>query len=134
MTWHFFLPLLCAAVGLSSGACRKRDSEPASNPTATAAKSASTPEPAPAPADGTFPAKHAAAAMGPFQRDLDGNSPDGHLRALDAALTFWMASGRPFPKDLNELVTAKLITRVPAPPSGKRYVLDAATQQVRLAP
>ncbi len=72
--------------------------------------------------------------MKPFQTDLDGNTVDGHLRALNAALTFWLAAGRPFPKDLNQLAAAKLITRVPAPPPGKRFVLDAANQQVLLAP
>jgi len=72
--------------------------------------------------------------MGPFQADLDGTKPEGHLRALNNALTFWLASGRPFPKDVNELAAAKLITRVPAAPPGKKFVMDPARQQIVLAP
>ncbi len=72
--------------------------------------------------------------MGPFQADLDGTKPEGHLRALNNALTFWLASGRPFPKDVNELAAAKLITRVPTAPPGKKFVIDPARQQIVLAP
>lgn len=130
------LALLCLLLAITSAACRKPTPPTSSTPDAkdASAAKARAAAPIPAPADGTFAPQHAAAAMGPFQRDLDGNNPDGHLRALNAALTFWLASGRPFPKDVNELAAAKLIARVPAAPSGKRFVLDPARQQVVLAP
>jgi hypothetical protein len=130
------LALLCLLLAMASSACRKSSSSTSSNPDAkdTSTAKARAAAPVPAPADGTFAPQHAAAAMGPFQGDLDGNNPDGHLRALNAALTFWLASGRPFPKDVNELAAAKLISRVPAPPSGKKFVLDPARQQIVLAP
>lgn len=72
--------------------------------------------------------------MKPFEKDLDSKSPDAHLRVLNEALTFWQASGRPFPKDLNELVAAKLLKRLPEPPPGKKFVLEPAKNQVVLVP
>ncbi|PAW86872.1 MAG: hypothetical protein B9S33_07200 [Pedosphaera sp. Tous-C6FEB] len=128
------LALLCLLLAITSAACRKSSPPTSDAKDAAAAKARAAAAPIPAPADGTFAPQHAAAAMGPFQADLDGTKPDGHLRALNNALTFWLASGRPFPKDVNELAAAKLITRVPAAPPGKKFVMDPARQQIVLAP
>ena len=76
----------------------------------------------------------ASTAMAPFQKDLESKSANDNLRALNEAITFWMASGRPFPKDLNELVAGKLITRLPPPPPGKQFLLDPSGMRVTLSP
>ncbi len=135
LTSRRILLLLGTASLLSAVSCGDKE-QPATavgTPAATASAAASA-GPDGAPADGTFASNVVNDAMGPFKRDLDGNSPDAHLRALNAALTFWLAAGRPFPKDLYELAAAKLIPRVPAPPPGQRFVLDRAGNQVLLAP
>jgi hypothetical protein len=85
-------------------------------------------------AGAAFAPEVVAAAMKPFEKDLDSKSPDAHLRVLNEALTFWQASGRPFPKDLNELVAAKLLKRLPEPPPGKQFFLDRARNQIVLVP
>lgn len=121
---------------LAWSACRKRSTPaPAESPTNSApAPPAATAPAAPGSSAAAFAPEIAAAAMKPFEKDLDSKSPNDHLRVLNEALTFWMASGRPFPKDLNELVTGKLLKRLPAPPPGKQFVLDRAKSQVVLAP
>lgn len=42
---------------------------------------------------------------------------------------FYAKNGR-VPKDINELVTAKMIQTPPKPPPGTRYVIDAKNRQV----
>lgn len=130
------IPLLGTASLLLGVSCgdKQPPAPAAETPAAAASAAAVPPGPAGAPADGTFAPSVVNDAMGPFKRDLEGNSPDAHLRALNAALSFWLAAGRPFPKDLYELAAAKLIPRVPAPPPGQRFVLDRAGNQVLLAP
>jgi len=44
---------------------------------------------------------------------------------------FYDKNGR-VPKDLNELVTAKMLLRLPTPPPGMRYVIDAKNRSVLL--
>lgn len=128
-----FLPLaLCALVGLAGTACRKAATTSATG-AATPTAPAKTPTTEPG-EPGTFAPNIASDAMGPFQKDLESNSPDSHLRALNAALTFWLAAGRPFPQDLKQLATGKLITHVPTPPPGKQFVLDRDSNQVLLKP
>ncbi len=123
---------LCALVGLAGTACRKAvGPSTTDNPTPSAAAKTPNTEPS---EPGTFAPNIASDAMRPFQKDLESNSPDSHLRALNAALTFWLAAGRPFPKDLNQLATGKLITHVPTPPPGKQFVLDRDSNQVLLKP
>lgn len=126
--------LLVGAMTVS--ACRKRTvPTPAEGP----AKTESAPVPtggaaAPGTIGATFAPEVVAAAMKPFEKDLDSKSPNDHLRVLNEALTFWQASGRPFPKDLNELVVSKLLKRLPEPPPGKQFVLDRAGNRVVLTP
>lgn len=136
VTLKLIVPILCAASVLAGVSCGERNAPAptAATPAAAPSPSAASPGPGSAPAEGTFAPNVVNDAMGPFKRDLDGNSPDAHLRALNAALGFWLAAGRPFPKDVYELVAAKLIPRVPSPPPGKRFVLDPASNQVLLAP
>ena len=126
------LLLLCAAGGGALVACRDQNVPvpTVENPGPAATPSAAPPTAGGEVPDGTFAPKVVGDAMGPFKRDLEGNSPDAHLRALNAALTFWLAAGRPLPKDLYELVAAKLLPRIPAPPPGKRFAIDGKSLQV----
>lgn len=128
------VPLLGAAGLLLGVACGDKNPPASAATPAAAADTAASPGPDGTPAAGTFAPNVVNDAMGPFKRDLEGNSPDAHLRALNAALSFWLAAGRPFPKDLYELAAAKLIPRVPAPPPGQRFVLDRPGNQVLLDP
>lgn len=133
MNLPFLSILLVSAVTVS--ACRKRTAPPA-------AESPTKKENTSAPAGGavtgavsvTFAPEVVTAAMKPFEKDLDSKSPSDHLRVLNEALSFWQASGRPFPKDLNELVASKLLKRLPVPPPGKQFVLDRAGNQIVLVP
>ena len=86
---------------------------------------------APAPA---FTPDVSGTAVAPYQRDLASKSPDEQVRGLNGVLSFWLDTGRPFPQDLNEFVAAKLMPRLPTPPPGKQFVLDAARRQVVLSP
>ena len=132
--FRFIFTLLSAAVVVAGVGCSKQEGGAADAEPTALVPSAPPPVLAPVSPEGAFTPRVVADAMGPFQRDLESASPDSHLRALNAALTFWLAAGRPFPQDVSEFVTAKLITSVPAAPAGKRFVLDAATQQIFLAP
>ncbi len=133
MKFFFLVMLLVGAV--TSSACRKR-------PTPAPAESQAKTEAAPAPAGGAAPSatgvafapEVVAAAMKPFEKDLDSKSSNDHLRVLNEALSFWQASGRPFPKDLNDLVASKLLKHLPTPPAGKQFVLDRAGNRVVLVP
>lgn len=60
-------------------------------------------------------------------------TPEEAVAEVDRALELWtFKRGQP-PKDLNELVTAGFLQRLPTPPAGKRFVLDAAKMRVHLA-
>ena len=125
--------LLLGAVAVS--ACRKRTvPAPVESPTTTEAAPAPAGGAAPGATGTTFAPEVVADAMKPFEKDLDSKSPNDHLRVLNEALTFWQASGRPFPKDLNDLVASKLLKRLPVPPPGKQFVLDRAGNRVVLTP
>jgi hypothetical protein len=103
MKLHLVLVLLLLA-SLSLSACRKK---PAAAP--------ATPSPAQAEASGTAPA----------QRDPD-------LTALNAAYKkFWREQGSP-PAKLEDLVTKKYMTSIPAPPPGKKFNVDWAKMEVTL--
>ena len=123
------LVVLSLAVG-----CSKEPAPTAVRPVRKVAPPPAETATAPAAAPAAFTPDVASMAMGPFQKDLESKSPDDNLRALNEAITFWMATGRPFPKDLNELVTGRLITRLPVPPPGKRFLLDPSSLRVTLSP
>jgi hypothetical protein len=133
MKLPFFAVLVVSVMVIS--ACRKR---PAPAPVESSAKgeTSSAPASAAAPsADGiAFAPEVVAAAMKPFEKDLDSKSSSDHLRVMNEALSFWQASGRPFPKDLNDLVASKLLKRLPTPPAGKQFVLDRAGNRIVLTP
>jgi hypothetical protein len=50
--------------------------------------------------------------------------------ALNQAMRTWFLTRPNPPRDLNELVAAKLISSIPPPPPGKKWVPDARTMSV----
>ena len=54
--------------------------------------------------------------------------------AISSAIQMFEATEGRYPKDLNELVTKKLIPSIPAPPRGMKYNYDATTGTVRVVP
>jgi hypothetical protein len=54
--------------------------------------------------------------------------------SLNKAIQLFSASEGRYPKDLNELVTAKYLPRVPDAPYGMKIVYDAATGEARVVP
>jgi hypothetical protein len=55
------------------------------------------------------------------------------LEDINQALNSWMQVHSHYPKDLQELADVKLIARLPAPPPGKKYVINQQAAKVELA-
>lgn len=61
-------------------------------------------------------------------------SSENNLGYLNEGVrNFQQANGR-VPNDLNELVTGKMIVRIPPPPPGFTYVMDRSSGMVTLQP
>lgn len=54
--------------------------------------------------------------------------------SLNQAVQLFQASEGRLPKDLNELVTEKYLTRLPDAPYGMKIVYDGSTGQVKVVP
>ena len=120
------LGLLMAA--LLAGCTKK----PAPVPPPTPAPEAA----APAPAAEAQPAAAAAETKTDPQNETPEPAPNvspmDHSNAAGLTLMiqeFYDKNGR-VPKDLNELVTAKMLLRAPTPPPGTRYVIDPKGRRV----
>jgi|APGre2960657505_1045072.scaffolds.fasta_scaffold16944_1 hypothetical protein len=96
----FNVLLACAVLALTVSACRKKPVAPA-------------PEP-PAPAN-------AANAL---------EMAYSNATALTMGLQEFMAKNGRAPSDVNELVTAKLVQKIPPLPLGYKYEIDAKRKQV----
>ena len=108
----FNVLIVCAVLALAVSACRKKPAEAAPEapaPTQTA----------PAPAGG------APAAAG-----NEAEMAFSNATVLTMGLQEFMAKNGRAPNDLNELVTAKLIQKIPPPPRGYQYAIDAKRKQV----
>ncbi|MFM8468446.1 MAG: hypothetical protein ACKODH_00505 [Limisphaerales bacterium] len=92
---------LCAALTLTVSACRKK--------------------PAAAPAPEPPPPANAANAL---------EMAMSNATALTMGLQEYMAKNGKPPADLNELVTAKLVQKIPPLPPGYKYEIDAKRKQV----
>jgi hypothetical protein len=53
---------------------------------------------------------------------------------LSQAIQLFQAQESRLPKDLNELVTKRYLSSIPAPPAGMKYDYNAQTGQVRVVP
>ena len=59
-------------------------------------------------------------------------TPEEAVAEVNRALELWtFKRGQP-PKDLNELVTAGFLQRLPAPPAGKKFAFDPAKMRAQL--
>ena len=56
------------------------------------------------------------------------------VTSLDKAIQIFNVNEGRFPKDLNELVQAKLIGHIPDAPTGKKIAYDPATGKVSIVP
>src|SRR5205809_247030 len=54
------------------------------------------------------------------------------LAALTTALRYYCKWKMRVPKDLNELVTSRYLTNLPAPPPGQKYAIDPTYLEVKL--
>ena len=127
---------LCAVVLLVAG-CRKK-ANPSSEAVPVTPGAASDPASAPAP-KGTFtpapalPANSPAAkAHSEMDKKLASGNPQLQLQVLDDIVQAWVMSKGTLPKDLEELVKAKVLNSVPPAPPGKRFVIDAKKGHVVL--
>ncbi|MEQ2008149.1 MAG: hypothetical protein ABMA26_15230 [Limisphaerales bacterium] len=61
-----------------------------------------------------------------------GSAAHASVEMLTFAVQQFEGINKRVPANLQELVSARLISAVPAAPAGMRYVIDAKTKQVRL--
>ena len=54
--------------------------------------------------------------------------------SINSAIQMFEATEGRYPKDLNELVSKKLLPSVPAPPRGMKFNYDSTTGTVRVVP
>ena len=105
----------CIALSLVLAACRR---QPAPEPPTTSAPAppvAASPGPLAAPAPGVAPAA---------------KEPQPDLAALTQALRAYVQKEKKVPQSLDPLVRAGFLPAVPAPPAGKRFVIDAKKLEV----
>ncbi len=60
-------------------------------------------------------------------------SPEASLDLLNETLKDWVLRKSSYPKDPQEFVTARILPRLPTPPPGKKFVIDAQHVRVVLA-
>lgn len=86
--------------------------------------------PAPAPAAAVSPQ---AAALTAIQRDLASAEPEVYLPRLTELLNAWVMTKNDFPKDVDDFVKTKMISKLPTPPPGKKLAIDRQGMRVVLA-
>ncbi len=87
--------------------------------------------------DGTAPApmpavSPRAAALSAIERDMMSPNPEVYLKTLTDLLNGWVMSKNSVPTNVEEFVKAKMISRLPVPPSGKRLAIDRKAMRVVL--
>ncbi len=68
-----------------------------------------------------------------MDQKLASGNPQLQLQVLDDLVQAWVMSKGSLPKDLDELVKAKMLNSVPAAPPGRRFVIDARKGHVVLS-
>lgn len=86
------------------------------------------------PAPGTSPANAASDYVGALGRGQAKALNTVDLASLTQAVQMFNVNEGRFPKDLNELVEAKLIARIPQTPNGMKLAYDPATGKVSMVP
>ena len=74
----------------------------------------------------------AAAAVKAMNEDLMSSDPQANLRVLNQLVSGFTMSNNRLPVDLEDLVKAKQISRVPPAPPGKQFVIDPKSNRVIL--
>ena len=59
-------------------------------------------------------------------------TPEQAVAELNKGLELWTFQRNQPPKDLNELVTAGFLQRLPTPPAGKKFAFDPVKMRVQL--
>ena len=120
-----------AASTLAFGGCRKRGGTAASSPATPDSQDPSSSAPA---AKGNFTATPAVPANSPAAKahsEMDQKLASGNvqlqLQVLDDVLQAWVMSQNTIPKDLGELVRAKMLSKLPIAPPGTRFAVDQKT-------
>lgn len=122
----------CLLAALLAVGCRKKTTpaDPSTQATPSTAPAAPKGEFTPAPA---VPANSPAAkAHSEMDQKLASGNVQLQLQVLDELLQAWVMSQNSIPKDLQALVGAKMLTKVPTPPPGKRFAVDQKTGRVVL--
>ena len=117
----------CLLAAFLSVGCRKKITPADSNPQAT-------PSAAPAAPKGEFTPPPAVPADSPSAKahsEMDQKLTSGNvqfqLQVLDDLLQAWVMSQNSIPKNLEVLVQAKMLIKLPTPPPGKRFAVDQKT-------
>lgn len=120
--------IICIAVAaLVTIGCRKKAATPNADSSAPPApKGEFTPAPA-VPADSP-----AAKANSEMDQKLASGNAQLQLQVLDDLVQAWVMSKNSIPKDLEELVKEKMLSKVPAAPPGKRFAIDQKKARVVL--
>ena len=107
--------------------CRKKTTPADSN-------TAATPTAAPAAPKGEFTPAPAVPADSPSAKahtEMDQKLASGNvqlqLQVLDELVQAWVMSQNSIPKNLDALVQAKMLAKLPTPPPGKRFAVDQKT-------
>lgn len=74
-----------------------------------------------------------AKAQTELDRKLASGNPQIQVQVLDELLQAWAMSNPELPKDLEEFVRAGMLTKIPPPPPGKRFLIDRKKARVVLA-
>ena len=59
-------------------------------------------------------------------------TPEQAVAEINRSLELWTFQRNQPPKDLNELVTAGYLQRLPSPPAGKKFAFDPVKMRVQL--
>ncbi|MBI3878339.1 MAG: hypothetical protein HY300_20645 [Verrucomicrobia bacterium] len=122
-----------ALLGLTLTGCKKKTTPaeaPVVPPPPQAVNAATTPDgTAPAPAPGVSPR---AAALNAIERDMMSSNPEVYLKTLTDLLNGWVMSKNSVPTNVEDFVNAKMISRLPVPPPGKRLGIDRKAMRVVL--
>ncbi len=118
-----FLSVVLVASFLMAG-CRKRKTPAAPPPPAAEAPAAPTTPADAAPSGGPAP------ALVTTQASNDAAYIQEMTQTLDDFLADYIRQHKRVPKDINEMVSLKLITSIPVLPSGKKWVINQQTGKI----
>lgn len=117
----FNLLLACTVLALTASACRKQPAPAVAAPVSTEA---------PPPTKTVVSAETGASVQ--VADPVAGSAAHASVEMMTFAVQQFVGMNKRVPTNLQELVSARLISAVPAAPAGMRYEIDAKNKQVRL--